>query len=408
MALTRRPVRMLGALVGSMALAGTFLAVGAGVASAAPAPDVVRVGCGHGAYPTIGAAVSAAASGETIIVCGGSYAEDVVVPEDLSDVSIIGVGHPVINAANLFNGFQVLGSGTKIEGFTVENALGEGILVGLSTTPVSDVTISHDTVRHNDQGNPTGAPITTSSYPQCDANPAAPTTPGDCGEGIHLANAYDSSVVGNTVVGNSGGILLSDDTGATYGNLIAFNDVSGNTLDCGITIASHTPEVFGGGVYDNRILSNRVTGNGVAGQGAGVLLASAVPGDIPGEVPGTGGAVFDNLVEGNYIAGNGLAGVTVHSHTTGQDLSGNTITRNVIGRNNLDGDPDFLPAFADTQPTGIFVGVASSITITISHNVIFNDVDGVFMGQVGSATITASGLASNRFFQVSNDVITVS
>lgn len=402
MTFTCRPVRMLAALFGSMALAGTFLAVGAGAASAAPS---LRVGCGHGSYSSVGAAVSAAASGETIIVCRGTYSEDVVVPASLSDLSIIGVGHPVINATGLFNGFQVLGSGTKIEGFTVEDALGEGILVGLSTTPVSHVTISRNTVRHNDQGNPTGAPITTSSYPQCNASPAAPSTPGDCGEGIHLANVFDSRVVGNTVVANSGGILLSDDTGATHGNLVAFNDVSGNTLDCGITIASHTPQVFGGGVYDNRILSNRVTDNGIAGQGAGVLLATAVPGDVPG-VPGTGGAVYDNLVEGNYLAGNGLGGVTVHSHATGENLNGNTITRNLIGRNNLDGDLQFLPSFSDTQTTGVIVAAASNVTITIAHNVIFDDVDGVFLGQVGSATITANGTSSNHFVRVTNHVVT--
>ncbi len=404
MRLTRRPVRMLGAVVGSVALAGTFMAVSAGAASAAP--NVLRVGCGRGAYPTISAAVSAATSGQTIIVCRGTYNEDVVVPASLSDVSVIGVGRPVVDAANLFNGFQVLGSGTKIEGFTVENALGEGILVGYSATAVSHVTISGNTVTHNDQGNPTGAAITTSTYPQCNENPAAPTSPGDCGEGIHLANVYDSAVVGNDVAGNSGGILLSDDTGATYGNLVAYNDVSGNTLDCGITIASHTPEVFGGGVYDNRIISNRVTGNGVLGQGAGVLLATAVPGDVPDEIPGTGGAVYDNLVEGNYLAGNGLGGVTVHSHATGEDLSGNTITRNVIGTNNVDGDADFLPTFSDMQTTGVIVAVASSITITIAHNLISDDVDGVFMGTVDGATITASGTSSNRFFHVTDDVVT--
>lgn len=402
MALVRRPVRTLSALFGSIALAGAFTVLGAGTASAAP--SILRVGCGPGSYPTIGAAVGAAASGETIVVCPGTYHEDVVVAKALS---IVGVGHPVIDATGQDNGVHVLASGSKIQGFTVENAIGEGILVGLVTAPVSDVTISHNTVRHNDLGNPTGASITDSPYPQCNA---ANNVPGDCGEGIHLANAFDSTVIGNTVDGNSGGILLSDDTGQTYGNLVAFNNVYGNIFDCGITIASHLPEVFGGGVHDNKIIANRVTGNGVAGQGGGVLLATAVPGNVPG-IPGTGGAVYNNLVQGNYLARNGLAGVTLHSHATGEDLNGNTVIGNTIGTNNLDPDMDFVgfgSQFFDGETTGVIVAAVSNVTITIARNVIFNNAIGVWLGQAGGSTITAMGTASNRFVNVTNPVVTVS
>jgi hypothetical protein len=370
------------------------------------APNVLRVGCGSSAYPSIAAALSAATSGETIIICPGTYPGGVVVPQDLPDLSIVGIGHPVIDATGQFNGVQVLANGTTIKGLTVENALGEGILVGYSTTPVSHVTITRNTVKDNDQGNPTGAPITTSPYPQCNANPATPSTPGDCGEGLHLADVYDSAVVGNTVVGNSGGILLSDDTGATHDNLVAYNYVSGNVLDCGITIASHTPEVFGGGVYHNKIIGNRVTGNGIDGQGGGVLLATGVPGDVPG-IPGTGGAVYGNLVEGNFLSGNGLGGVTLHSHAPGEDLNGNTVVRNVIGPNNFDPDMDFGPEFFDGQTTGVIVIAVSDVSITVAHNVIYRNVNGVFIGNVGGPTVTVSGLATNRLFKVTNPVVTV-
>ncbi len=404
MTLVHRPVRALSALLGSMVLAGAFTVTGAAAASAS---SVLRVGCGHGSYPTIGAAVGAAASGATIVVCPGTYPGGVVVSKALS---IVGAGHPVIDATGDDNGVHVLASGSRIQGLTVRNALGEGILVGLGTAPVSDVTISHNTVKHNDQGNPTGGTITTSSYPQCNVNPATPNVPGDCGEGIHLANAFDATVVDNTVADNSGGILLSDDTGPAYGNLIAYNDVTGNTLDCGITVAGHTPEVFGGGVHDNRIIANQVTGNGLAGQGAGVLLATGVPGNVPG-IPGTGGAVYNNLVQGNYLAGNGLGGVTLHSHAPGEDLNGNTITGNTIGTNNLAPDMDFAgfgSQFFDGQTTGVLVAAASDVTITIKQNLIFGNVNGVWLGQVGGATITAKGTATNRFVNVENDVVTVS
>ena len=402
MVLIRGRVRTLSALFGSMALAGAFVVCGAGPAGAAP--RLLHVGCGNGTYSTIGAAVNAAVRGETIVVCPGTYPGGVVLSKTLS---IVGVGNPEIDATGQNNGVQVLASGSRIQGFTVENALGEGILVGLGLSPVSNVTISGNTVTHNDQGNPTGGPITTSSYPQCNVNPATPTVPGDCGEGIHLVNAFDSTVVGNNVVANSGGILLSDDSGPTYGNLIEFNNVSGNTLDCGITIAGHTPEVFGGGVHDNTILANRVTNNGVAGQGGGVLLASGVPGNVPG-IPGTGGAVYNNLVKGNYLAGNGLGGVTLHSHSAGENLNDNTITENVIGTNNLAPDADFGPHYVDGQTTGVIVTAVSNVTITIEHNLIFSNVNGVWLGQVGGSTVTATGTASNLFVNVTNPVVTVS
>jgi parallel beta-helix repeat protein len=402
MALLHSPTRVFLALFGSAALAAGV--TGVGVGTAAGAPTTLRVGCGNGAYSTIGAAVGAAAAGNTIVVCRGTYPGGVVVSKQLM---IEGIGNPVINATGDNNGVQVLASGSEVEGFTVENAVGEGILVGLGATPVSKVTISHNTVEQNDRGNPTGAPITSSAYPQCNANPAAPTTPGDCGEGIHLVNAYNSTVLGNHVSANSGGILLSDDNGPTYGNLVAYNVVSNNTLDCGITIAGHTPQAFGGGVHDNTILGNQVTNNGVAGQGGGVLLASGVPGGLAG--PGSiGGAVYNNHIENNYLAGNGLGGVTLHGHAPGQDLTGNTIMDNIIGANNLAPDNDFGPTFHDPDHTGIVLVAVSPLTVTIQHNLILNNVDGVYVGDAGGpGTITVVGAATNLFVLVTNPVVTV-
>jgi parallel beta-helix repeat protein len=398
------------AVLASAALAAVVLGAGAGTAAAAP--SALRVGCGPGTFATLTAAVNGASSGDTIVVCPGTYAGGVVVQKTLS---IVAFGHAVIDATGQFNGVQVLASGSKIQGLTVENALGEGILVGCAAktasgpcatpAPVSGVTISRNTVVNNDRGNPTGAPITTSTYPQCNANPATPNTPGDCGEGVHIVNAFDNTVVGNTVSGNGGGILLSDDDGATYGNVVELNFVSGNTLDCGITLAGHLPEVFGGGVHDNTIRGNWVTNNGVAGQGGGVLLATGVPGNVPG-IPGTGGAVYSNLVEGNYLAGNGLAGVTLHSHSPGEDLNGNAVIGNVIGTNNLAPDEDFGPSFVDGPTTGVIVEAVSNVSITVEHNIIENDVNGIWVGQVGSM-ITVTGASSNLFLHVANPLVTV-
>lgn len=356
-----------------------------------PPSTSFTVGCGRSSYPSIGAAVAAASPGATVLVCAGTYDEDVVIPPT-TPLTLVGLGNPVIDASGLNNGVQILASDSELKGFTVENAVGEGVLVqGVPGTPITGVTVTDNTVVHNDQGNPTGAPQTSSPYPECNGSAQAP---GDCGEGIHLMVADNSSVVGNQVSHNSGGILLTDEFGPTDGNLVAFNTVSDNTFDCGITIAGHNPGAFvggipqstAGGVFDNRIQYNSVSGNGVAGQGAGVLLATPLP----------GGAVYDNQVQNNVIWGNGLAGVTVHSHAPGQDLNGNVIEGNFIGTNNLDGDFDFSPA-VDPSTTGIIVASAfSPLAITIAHNLIANNVFGVWT----LPAVTATGTGTNLYYKV--------
>jgi nitrous oxidase accessory protein NosD len=177
---------------------------------------------------------------------------------------------------------------------------------------VSGVTVKDNVVVGNDLGNPTGAPLKSSPYAECKA---AGVVPGDCGEGIHLMTVTNSVFEDNFVADNSGGFLLSDELGPTAHNRIVYNTVEYNTLDCGITVPSHSTKGFvkgaavpsAAGVYDNVIEHNTVIGNGVAGQGSGVLLAAGAP----------GGAVYGNVIEYNTISGNGLGGVTVHAHTPG-------------------------------------------------------------------------------------------
>src|SRR5262249_42139243 len=159
----------------------------------------------------------------------------------------------------------------------------------------------------NDRGGIT--PTYGSKYPPCNVHGEIP---GDCGEAIHLMGAYDSVVSHNLIRGNSGGVLLSDELGPTYGNRIYRNSVTRNPYECGVTIPGHNPHALDAngnrqpsvaGVYDNVISHNRITQNGLKGEGAGVLFANAMAGT----------AAYDNVVAGNYIAGNEMAGVTLHA-----------------------------------------------------------------------------------------------
>ena len=317
---------------------------------------------------TIGHAVRLAGRGATVSVAKGTYREQVKITKD---ISLIGLGKPVINARGKNNGVPVTGtgaSGTLVKGFVVENATFEGILV-LKT---SGVTIANNTVQNNDRG-------LSSAHPTGECAPSG-AVPGDCGEGLHLMSATQSTVVNNLVQNNAGGILLTDEFGPTALNLIVRNKALNNVLDCGITLAGHSTSAVTaagatepalGGVYANEVSSNVANGNGVKGQGGGILMAAGGPGS----------AVYNNVVTGNTANGNGLAGVTLHSHAPGQNLNGNVITNNNVSDDGLAGYPNGSPGDSDfgvTNTVGILV--ASAITPLAGTEIANNNISNVHYG----------------------------
>jgi parallel beta-helix repeat protein len=326
-------------------------------------------GCGSATYRSIGAAVAAAHRDDTVVVCRGTYREGVAVSKP---VRILAAGRVTVDASGHDNGFRVTASGVTIRGFTVRSAIGEGILV----LNAKYVTIDRDVVRDNDQGGQlTPVPNT---YPQCQAQGGIP---GDCGEGIHLWSSSYSTVSHNVSTGNTGGILVTDETGPASHNRITGNVVTDNALDCGVTVVGHNPAAApngrpapkAAGVFGNLVAGNVIVRNGLVGHGGGVILATPFP----------GGAVYDNVIEGNLISRNGLAGVTVHSHAPGQYLNGNVVRHNTIGTNNLTGDSDF--PVADPHTTGVLVGTAAPLRITVEHNVISDNHFGIWT--TGPATV---------------------
>jgi hypothetical protein len=366
--------------------------------------------CRSAGFSTIQSAVSFAPAGDTVIVCRGTYHEQVVITKPLSLVGqratidesgvkpTFKVTLPGLGTQTIFAAVIVGSSRVTVNGFTVKDAQGEGILaVGLGRS-VSGIVISHNAVIHNDLG---GGVPPKSPYFQC---AAAGQIPGDCGEGVHFAgNVAYSAISDNFIAGNSGGVLLSDDVGPTHDNVVEGNYITGNASDCGITVPGHNPAALNAkgvpqpavaGVYRNVIRNNVVTNNGLKGEGAGVLFANSGPGT----------ASYDNLVEGNYIAGNELSGVTMHAHTIGkgqfEDLNGNVIVGNTIGRNNTGGDPLDAPASPkDLETTGVLVfSGGTPVTVKIACNRIFDNSIGIWL----SKPVTAFGLRSNTF----NDVTT--
>lgn len=367
--------RLRGALV---ALTGAVALLGAGVV-AAPAASasgsrhlyVSTKGtdgpnCGRPSSPchTIGAAVANAPAGSEISVAQGVYAEVVIVQKKLE----LEGHHATIDATGQVNGIFIKGhaaDGSRVHGFRVTKATGEGILVSVADW----VTIDHNWVVSNDQG----GQGTKTSYPPCQGQGQIP---GDCGEGLHLDGTGHARVEDNVVMRNTGGILVADDNAASHDNWIVDNVSANNLFDCGITLPSHSSF----GLKNNVVKDNSSYGNG----GAGVLVAASAP---------TTSAV-GTVIHDNRIWGNGEGGVQLHAHAPMQSIDNTVITDNWIGTNTLQGDPDA----GITQTTGVIVfsAVVPVNGTVIRDNVIAHDHFGIWL----SPNVANGGIKHNHFHDV--------
>lgn len=341
----------------------------------------VNPGGSYPCYSKIQLAVNNASANDLIKVAPGTYKEYVTIGIPLS---IIGADAEatVVDAAGKAHGFFVDGfdnpglTNVTIAGFTVENAMFEGILV----VSASNVTIRDNHINNNDASPGlefTGATIGCPDQPGNGIYENDES--GDCGGAIHLIGTSHSTVSDNFVSGNADGLLISDETAESYDNLVLGNTFQDNPLECGIVLASHPPTGHVSppfaphfGVDHNTVAENTSTGNGVQVGGSGVGLFS--DGNGPGRVAG-------NLVIQNKLIGNGLGGVSLHTHVgpafglPADDMDGNIIIGNFIAKN--------LADTADTATPGS-VGIninsgggASPVYGTvISYNVIRDeDVD---------------------------------
>ena len=370
--------------------------------------------CSAPGFNTIMGAVNAAATGDTVEVCPGTYDEGVTVLGKAITLNGSPGGTPAtIDAAGQTEGVIVEGAGAAgsfFEGFTIQNAKQEGILV----QGTSNVTVRDNLVSGNDL----------SCIPE--------TGPNDCGEGIHLEDVTGSTVSRDTSEDNTGGILLDDGVppgsigvsafggpttyyGPTSGNMVLNNIVVNNVWDCGITMPSHnslaapggTPAPSAGGVFDNTVEGNVTENNGTeGGGGSGILMAAPFPGT----------ASYDNVIEGNTVSGNGQAGITIHSHAPAQDVNGNQIMDNTVGQNAVGETSPGAGVFSsgstsagdvdagDPATTGILVfSAVDHVTgTTIQGNAISDNYYGIW-----TANIDTSAVSANTFTSVNIDTYAV-
>ena len=246
----------------------------------------------------------------------------------------------------------------------------------------------------------------------CDGIPSFETNEGeDCGEGIHLIATDHASVVRNESAYNSGGILLTDETGPNHANLFLKIQcmIIRSTVELRLRRTGRQADVPGSGlpfgVTDNTISKNEVVRNGnqLPGAGAGVGIFAPFPGTTDA----------GNVVINNVLRDNGLPGVTMHNHAAFPspappvNMNDNVIVGNKISGNGRDTED------AETSgPTGINIfSVAPVWGTVISQNEIedesidiafnaptgqvnahFNDFDPYSTGvdNIGTGTISAT------------------
>ena len=393
--------------------------------SPAGQPSNAGGSCTAATFSTIQSAVNAAAPGSTIVVCAGTYTEDVVVATPLSLVGQGAViqGSPTANgmcdqlgptgpgSAPCLAGVTIKSSNVSFTGFTVQGAIGEGILV---TGSLAGGSIDHVTVENNQViGNNTGGipPVANSPYPQCSA---FGQIPGDCGEGIHLMGADYSTVSKNFVSANEGGVLLTDEFGPTHDNTISANVITQNAFDCGITVPGHNPNALDAsgnrqpdvaGVYRNMISFNAVTNNGLQGEGAGVLFANAAGNRVVQQHRGV------QLPRRQRAVGRHDA----RPHARSGPVRGPRRERHPVQHHREQqrrqpgcgpGDPLDGPPAQDFQTTGILVfGAGGPLPVNIADNVIFDDSIGVWLGVNGNVN---ASLDDNFYAAVTTPVFTAS
>jgi parallel beta-helix repeat protein len=282
---------------------------------------------------SIQAALEAAGRGDVIEVVGGVYRESLNITEQ---VTLIGVGRPLIDAGAGRNGLTISADGVVVSGFDVRSSRRVGIDVLSSSNLIKNCSIH------------------------------------GCADGIRLPG-IGNSIVLNNISNNTNGISLirSDD------NIIKYNDIDYNTgdgSDCGIFL------LYSEG---NTISHNNLTENGdcaisLRKSSNNTILANNISGDnwygISLEEFSNG-----NIVEGNYARASVHGGIYLDS-SRGNTLRGNAVQENGQGIFlSYDSNDNLVEGnTASNNDKGIHLAYHSSNN-TVKDNVIVSNQYGIYL-----------------------------
>jgi hypothetical protein len=284
-----------------------------------------------GDYPTIQAAVDAAAEGDTILVAPGVYSENVVVSTSRLKLRGAGPVAPVERPGD--NGGNVVLDGTSLGGI----GIGIYVLGASAAELVTGVEVSQFEVRNFERGiTVQWAALTRVShnYLHDNLDKAAPAAVGD-GYGIELTSATASDVSHNLISGNGfGGIRVGGVPGSTD-NTVHHNRIVENGSQSPSTARNGAGILLTGPSNNNQVLYNEILGT----NGRGVVITRPLA-----QAPITGILVAHNRAHGNQRAGIAIMlgatdNIVMHNDARENNLSGMgpcfhcNLFDNSVGRN---------------------------------------------------------------------------
>ncbi|MBO0883638.1 MAG: right-handed parallel beta-helix repeat-containing protein, partial [Mycobacterium sp.] len=396
-------------------------------------PTPPGTSCTNPGYTTIQAAVNAAASGDTIRVCSGTY-DRFNLTGALNNLTIIGSSptagdcttspsDTIIQGPNptVSNGLAALrGNGITLEGFVIQGNTnnGPGVSTYRGVQNWNGYTIQNNLVQNNVYGLLFGAaagPATSIATHNCFISNNQPGSAS--GTGIYVSNP----VTGGVDFGLFNG-TISDNRFQNHNNVSilidggnANNTVTGNTATTGANgigiyqstggqISNNTVSDMGGagiflcGTLDLLVDHNTVTGRNPGGsrgiQAFGVGTCTNIGAPLPTPTPNMNLTVQDNTVVQNGDSGFRADGNAIFNST----ISGNQFTRNFIGIR-VTGAPNTGNTFANNQigdnnDDGIRFFASDN---TIQNNVVTsNGRDGVSLQVGGQNFTTDNQVIGNR------------
>jgi hypothetical protein len=317
-------------------------------------PATLVVGPPGGTFATIGAAVTAAAAGDTILVNPGTYTEQVTVSKSLT-IQGNGAGAiiqaPATLTADTF-GLHVLvevGSGAtvNINNMTIEGpnpSINAGILVvGGATANVTGTTVAHI---HQNQ----------STF------------------GVQTGFGIEVGGTGAQAVGQVGHATITNCTVTDYqkvGIIIGRSGSSGTISGCTITGVGPTSLIAQNGIQIGPQTAPGATVSNTTISG-NVYTGSGPPPAGPNPTASTQSAGILNFIDSCSITGNTVLGndLGISSTNTGSSSTGTTISGNTVRDNNFE---------------DIFLGAG---TATVSNNTIARS-------NIGVAVVASSGDTTN-------------